>query len=288
MDLRRYVKTKRQIDAAKELEIKGLLNYQPWLFSEDFQTGVGLEWTEGRHSGLVYYPDIDRALLDSSPELKRLVVDPQNYKKFHEANSKLRQLYDGIADDICAKIDDVDKTSFLDVGCNTGYFPLRGARQSAGGDREKSFSESFDLLNALLRMWFKFYDAYYEPKTHPISGMSQFDVVVSMAVLCHLSQPLNHIRCLASLAKKGLFVWTLVNEDRGYTIHYAEPRGDYKDDEFPFCFDREIVSSKALLQKSLELMGFKYIYEIPARDSNLPQFSLEWVYVNGHSWNQVN
>ncbi len=84
MDLRGYIKSKSQIETAKQLAIRGLLNYQPWIFADDFETGVGLEWADGEHIGLVYYPDIDQSLLVRSPELRRLIIVPESYNKFHE------------------------------------------------------------------------------------------------------------------------------------------------------------------------------------------------------------
>ncbi len=276
MDLRSYIKSSTQIETAKQLAIRGLLNYQPWIFSDDFETGVGLEWDEGEFVGLTYYPDIDKGLLEQSPELRRLVINPERYEKFHYSNDRLRRLYDGIADEICSKVDDVSKTSFLDVGCNTGYFPqsfaLRGAGGAARCDREGHFSDTFALLNGILGTEAKFYNAFYDPKMRRIEGMNQHDIVLSMAVLCHLSEPLNHLTCLGALASQGLFVWTLVNDDDGYSLRYGEPSGDYRDDPFPLCFDTLITISEGLLRKSLELMGFQSIYEIPSPDSTLPVF----------------
>jgi hypothetical protein len=276
LDLRKFIKDKTHVETARQLAIRGLLNYQPWIFSDDFETGVGLEWSEGQFSGLVYYPDIDRSLLEGSPELRRLIIDPARYKEFHEANVKLRQLYDGIVDAICKKVGDVRQLSFLDVGCNTGYLPqsfaLLGAREAAGCDREGYFAETFDLLNAVLGTKARFYKSFYNPLSREIEGIREHDVVLSMAVLCHLSDPLTHIKCLGNIAGKALFVWTLVNEDEGYSIRFGEPQGHYKQDSFPLCFDNEITISEKLLQRSLELLGFRHVFEIPARDSSLPSF----------------
>ncbi len=188
----------------------------------------------------------------------------------------LRRLYDGIVDEICMKFGDVSKMGFLDVGCNTGYFPqsfiLRGAGESAGCDREKNFTETFDLLNGILGTRAVFINSFYNPKIRKITGVKQYDVVISMAVLCHLSEPLNHLYALGALAKKGLFIWTLVNNDQGYTVRYGEPMGDYKEDKFPLCFDTGVCVSEGLLRKSFELMEFKNVYEIPHSGSNLPSF----------------
>lgn len=276
MDLRKYIKNKEQVETAKQLAIRGLLNYQPWVFSDDFETGVGMEWMEGDFSGLVYYPDIDQALLERSPELRRLIIDPGKYTKFHEANCSLGQLYDGIVHDVCKYVGDVRQLSFLDVGCNTGYLPqsfaLLGAKEATGCDREGHFAETFELLNSILGTNTIFQKAFYDPQSREIKELKEYDVVLSMAVLCHLSEPLNHMACLGSLAKKAVFVWTMVNEDEGYTVHFDEPQGHYEQDKFPLCFDNKVTISNKLLKKSLELLGFKHIYEIPSGDSNPPLF----------------
>ena len=276
MDLRAYIKDDRLIERAKQLALRGLLNYQPWIFSDTFETGVGFEWSKQEYVGLTYWPDVDKRLL-MSPELRRLLVDPTNYKEFHEANARLRQLYDGIANEICAKIGDVTSRTFLDVGCNTGYLPqaflLRGARESGGCDREKGFSETFELLNEILETKAIFWDAYVNPRTREIRGIKPYDIVISMAVLCHQAEPLSHLAALASVAEAGLFVWTFVNDDPGYTIRLAEPTGQYPEDEFPLSFDYDATISEPLLRKSFHLLGFKEVYEVPSRSSGLPSFS---------------
>jgi SAM-dependent methyltransferase len=276
MDLRSYIKDDRLIERAKQFALRGLLNYQPWIFSDTLETGVGLEWRKQDYVGLTYWPDIDRRLLHS-PQLRRLLIHPTNYADFHEANSQLRRLYDGIADEICAKIGNVTTRTFLDVGCNSGYLPqsflLRGAREAAGCDREKGFAETFELLNEILQTKANFYDPYFDPRAREIRGVQPHDIVISMAVLCHQADPLSHLAALASVAKAGLFVWTFVNNDPGYTIHLGEPSGQYPEDQFPLCFDCDTIISEALLRKSFLLLGFKEIYDMPARTSGLPTFA---------------
>ena len=284
MDLRGYIKDARIIERAEQLVLKGLLNYQPWIFSDRLETGVGLEWTKQDYVGLTYWPDIDKRLLES-PELRRLLIDPASYSAFHEANIGLRRLYDGIADEIWTRTGKTTTFTFLDVGCNTGYMPqsfyLRGASESAGCDREKGFKETFALLNEILGTRTQFYDAHFDPQAREIRGVKPHDVVVSMAVLCHQAEPLSHLATLASLANVGLFVWTFINDDSGYTIHLGEPTGQYAEDTFPQCFDYNTTISEELLRKSLGLLGFKEIHEIPSRESGLPRFSWHGVEFRG-------
>ena len=60
-------------------------------------------------------------------------------EEFFSANAALRRFYDGMIDQIAAAVGPLQDLSVLDVGCNTGYFPLafarRGARQAKGIDR---------------------------------------------------------------------------------------------------------------------------------------------------------
>ncbi len=284
MDLRTRIRNPRLIERAKRLVIRGLLNYQPWIFSDTLETGVGWEWSNQEFVGLVYFPDIPERNLHS-PELRRLLIDPARYEEFHEANARLRRVYDGIVDELCMKLGEISKLSFLDVGCNTGYIPqsfaLRGAREAAGCDREKGFADTFALMNDILGTRVKFHDAHYELKDRAIRGVKPHDIVLSMAVLCHQAEPLSHLAALASVAKKGLFAWTLVNDDADYTIHLGEPQGEYKEDVFPLCFDHDITLSESLLRRSLKLLGFTRINEVPSPAAGLPRFAWRGVALRG-------
>lgn len=284
MDLRTRIRDPHLLERAKQLVIRGLLNYQPWIFSESLETGVGWEWSRQALVGLVYFPDIPDCYLHS-PELRRLLIDHAGYDEFHEANARLRLLYDGIVDELCMILGDISTLSFLDVGCNTGYLPqsfaLRGALEAAGCDREKGFADTFALMNDILGTHVKFRDAHYEPKERAIRGVDPHDIVLSMAVLCHQAEPLSHLAALTSVAKKGLFVWTLINDDADCTIHFGEPRGEYKEDVFPLCFDHDITLSESLLRKSLTRLGFARINEVPLPAAGLPRFAWRGVALRG-------
>lgn len=266
MDLRKYIKNKNQIETAKQLVMRGLLNYQPFIFADDLQTGAGFEFiNEKEGAGLVYWPTIPSELLKSR-EMKRFIIDNSDAKPFSEANEKLRIAYQGFTDEICSRIGDVGKATFVDIGCNSGYFPLnfslRGAKLSAGYDRQ-DYAECFDLLNNILSTNAVFNTGYYGNSCRSVKGCENYDVVVSMMVLCHLSDPLKHLNFLGTIAKKIIFIWTLVADDDDYSIRFGEPNKYYKNDPFPFCFDNMVRPSLKLIYKSLELMGFTEIYEVP-------------------------
>jgi SAM-dependent methyltransferase len=264
MDLRARITDAHLVDTAKALAVEGLLTYQPLVFSDDFEVGVGYEFETGSRVGLVHYPDIAPALL-GSPELRRLLVDPADYAAFHAANRRLADYYDYLADRISEAVGGASGHSFLDVGCNVGYFPqsfaARGAKLAAGCDRQ-DFSRSFDLLNAIEGRSARYLRAWYEPDKHALSGLDSFDVVMSMAMVCHVADPLHLLAAMGKLAQKAIFVWTLINDDAGNTCHYGDPRGDYPEDDFPYCFDNKVAPSESLMRYALELMGFKTVSEI--------------------------
>jgi len=264
---------KKQIERAQKLVTKGLINYQPYIFAEDLQTGVGFEFVTGKEgAGLVYWPTIDHQLL-ASPDMKRFIISNDNAHEFEKANEKLRITYNHFIDEICEHIGNVSKTTFADIGCNSGYFPvsfsLRGANKSVGYDRE-NYTESFELLNEILGTNASFIPLGYELVNASISSSEKYDVAISMMVLCHLSDALRHLSFLGSIARKAIFIWTLITDDDDYRIIYGEPNKYYRHDKFPFCFDNLIRPSVKLLYKSLELMGFTQIYEISNHKDGIP------------------
>ena len=45
MDLREYNPSPAQLNRARDLVIGGVMGYQPWIFADDFECGVGLEFS---------------------------------------------------------------------------------------------------------------------------------------------------------------------------------------------------------------------------------------------------
>lgn len=274
MDLRRLNPSADQIGRAKSFAMRGLLTYQPFVFSESLETGVGYEFERNEYAGLVHFPDIDQSLL-KSPELRRIILAPGHAEEFRAANSRLRRLYEHFVDEICGAVPPRG-ASFLDVGCNMGYFPisfsLRGAEWAGGCDRQ-DFAPVFALLNEIVGTRAKFLHRQYDPVRHEIENVSAVDVVTSLAVICHLSDPLFHLATLGRLTRKALLVWSITNNDEGLTMHYGEPRGDYEQDRFPICFDNKVCPSMRLLRRSFELMGFRTILDMPRPNAGLPQLS---------------
>jgi SAM-dependent methyltransferase len=271
MDLRPFNPSPDQLDRARDLVMRGLLCYQPWVFTDDFECGVGLEFARDDYCGLVYLAGID------PPKAPRFIA-AKNLRRFRAANTRLRQLYDGFTDRLCNALGGVDGLTTLDVGCNTGYIPIafsrRGVSRAVGCDRESGFAATVALLNEIAGSKAVFVPARYDPLLRTVPGVDQADLVTSLAVLCHVSDPLQHLAALGSLARKALFVWTIVNQDINMTIHFDDPRGDYSEDHFPYCFDNRVLPSRSMLRRSFELLGFKNIIELPGPGDGLPRFSV--------------
>lgn len=126
------------------------------------------------------------------------------------------------------------------------------------------------MLNEILGAKAKFINRPYDGRTQAIPKCKSYDVVTSIAVLCHLSDPLQHLGFLGSIARKAIFIWAPVTDDDDYCIRFGEPNKYYKSDQFPLCFDNLTRPSAKLLRKSLELMGFTKIYEIPNQENGMP------------------
>lgn len=271
MDLRNYITDVSQVGRAKELVIRGLLQYQPYIFADDLEVGVGYEIINGEFTGMAYYPTIEPHKLNS-PELNRIIFKG-NKNNFSKCNKMLEAMYDHFINTICNKLGDITETTFADIGCNSGYFPLsfclRGAKEAAGYDRE-NYTDTINLLNEILGTNVKFYNSAYDGNIQEIPDFPQYDTIISIAVLCHLSDPLQHLSFLGAVARKALFVYTPVTRENDYCIRFGEPNKYYKKDGFPFCFDNNVRLSAKLLRKCFELMGFAEIYEIPNAPEGFP------------------
>jgi len=88
------------LSQAKSLAVRGLMTYQPFVFDETLECGVGYEFERDAHVGLVHYPDLAPELLQS-PELDQIILGPGHLDEFRAANAQLSKLYDHFADQPC-------------------------------------------------------------------------------------------------------------------------------------------------------------------------------------------
>ena len=224
MDLRPLITSKKQIEEARRLALRGLLSYQPYIFSDDFATGAGLSILAGHltEPPAVYCKDATANDTDPAFFAREFAKENQR-EEFFAANKSMRRFYDGMVDQIANAVGPLDDMSVLDVGCNTGYFPLafarRGARQAKGIDRI-DYSPTVALLNDICGTSVQFANWNYDGS---LTAPEQYDLVLSVAVLVHLSEPLRHLAWLGSSARKALMVFTPFHRATQYAALRQSP-----------------------------------------------------------------
>lgn len=258
VDLRRYSPSTLQIKAAAVA-----LNYQPFIISDEIQTGVAYSWLHSAD------PRNDRFY---KFVFRRNRLPRDVWHKAADANARLRAMYDDFVTEIAQRY---PGGSLLDVACNNGYFPVRaeqlGMYGCAGMDRRPQHWAAIKVLNSITGTSVEFANQAYSPETHKAKIGKRYDVVVASAIMCHLPDPLHFLAFLGSIAKEALFFWGQVLDTDEYLIALNEPnRFTFTSRTFPYGFDDNTRISRGLFRKSVELMGFRRIVEIAHRGSWLP------------------
>lgn len=263
MDLRSYT-TATHLARAKQLAFRGLLNYQPYRFSNDFAVGSGLSVLRGGQAGP--QPSIDCADAEqwaTPARIAEAVVTSSERQLFCTTNARMAEYYDDLVERIAGNCGGIRGWSVLDFGCNAGYFSIRAMQHGAGSvlaiDREP-YHETFDLLNDICGTTVSFRRGCYSGELN--AGMSA-DLVLSVAVLNHLSEPLRHLTYLASAAQKALAVFTSTHADQALTVKYHASNRFYENAQFPFSFDA-VSLSRPLIEVSLKALGFREVYDVTA------------------------
>lgn len=257
MDLRRFHPTE-----AQQRRAAGALDYQPFVISDDVQTGVAYSW-----------------LHCADPRVKPPLVfrrgGEHDWALVTDANRGLAAMYDDLLDEAARRF---PKGTLLDVACNNGYFPvgaeLRGMR-GTGSDAGRRYWFSFRALNDIAGTSARYRRYVYDPGKHSLRAWwrhgpragGRYNVVVASAILCHIPDPLHFLAELARLGDAILF-WGQVVESEHLLVSYNPPQaGLSRFSAFPSGFNDNTRLSRGLFYKSLELLGFRDIVEIPARDS---------------------
>ena len=168
--------------------------------------------------------------------------------------------------------------SYLDVGCNTGYFPVKacldGVRTAVGVDL-LDHSEGFQLLTEITGSQAKFARGGYDPNNHiltiePDYGAACYDVVSSSALLCHVPDPLHFLKALATRARKAIFLWSGFIDSQELLIRYNAPNRVFQR-EFPNGFDDGTALSTGLLFLAMDQLGFPNCDELKSTSDWLPE-----------------
>jgi SAM-dependent methyltransferase len=246
VDLRPFGLAPRQIAKAESV-----LNYQPFIISDDLQTGVAYSWLYA-HDPRVKPPLLFRR------------GDPA-WNQAAEANEGLRKLYDGFIEQIAARF---DGGSLFDVACNNGYFPVRaemlGMKGCAGSDFYKSYRYSIRFLNTVIGTHVRFMHAPYHPIKRRVPTWRWFDVVVASAIMCHLPNPLDFLAALARVAGRAIFFWGALAGGDAMTVLYQRPHRALQHAawRFPYGFNDDTRVSRPLFEFSMRELGFSEIVEL--------------------------
>ncbi len=269
MDLRKYITSPDEVTEAKRLIASTHFMYQPFRITDDLEVGGGYSFlTRQPGAGLIYWPGYSsEGEAFPGPDLVPYLIDNRLKDEFQAANEAIRQQYEGWLDQICDELGPISERTVADIGCFNGYIPvafsLRGAKAAVGydiGDR----GGCIEFLNRVLKTDAKFILGGYDLASGTMEGCPGYDLVVSMSVLQHMTEPLRHIHFLRSITREALFLVTSVYDDNCYSIRYGEPNKIWRHD-FPWCFDNSVYLSKNLLLKALEMAGFSKIVQLQSR-----------------------
>jgi SAM-dependent methyltransferase len=263
MDLRQSSLSKEQISTAASV-----LNYQPFIISDELQTGAAYSWAYGRD------PRIAPTLVFKKS------IDNQIWDQVTDSNGRLRKMYDDFILEITSRY---PSGTFLDVACNNGYFPAAaaklGMRRTKGIDLGGQYRDSLNFLNEILGTRAEFEQVNYDPLVHASRLSEKFDVVSAVAIMCHLPDPMNFLAYLGSLANEAIFFMGQVIDTDAFIVSHWKPHGELGRGElpFPYRFNDNSRLSRGLLFHGFEQMGFKNILELPWRKEWLsPYFAVNY------------
>jgi SAM-dependent methyltransferase len=236
-----------------------VLNYQPFVLTDDIQTGVGYSWIA---------PGDVRV---DPPLVFRRSDYGLEWPKICDANARLRAMYDDLLDEVAQRF---SGASLLDVACNNGYFPvgaeLRGMRGT--GMDLGDYSASIGFLNKCLGTHARFLHEWYDSTSHTFPSMEKHDVVVMSAIMCHIPDPLNFLAAAAKRADKAFLFWGQIVETDALVVSYQPPHRNLSSlTDFPVCFNDNTRLSRGLFELSLRQLGFGDIIEIAPRETWFPQ-----------------
>lgn len=261
MDLRPYLRTPRQVELACQV-----LSYQPYIITDNIQTGVAYSWLYDREGGRRTYAQSE-FVFDKATCLEDV------WERASDANQRLRNMYKSWLDTLVSL---VPGGSVAEVGCNNGYFLVGAQRRGMGpcsGVDAANYGPTVGFLNEILKTDVRFNQVGYDLWSHTVPGLEPHDLVIASAVLQHISDPLYFLSYLGRIARKALFLFTGMGETDQYLVYYSAPNKFDRDKPFPVCFDNDVGLSRGLLMKSLDMLGFRRVIEIPWQPDWLP---LHW------------
>ncbi len=270
MDLRRVDFSQKDFEEILGFILTRKLAYQPFRFSDEHEVGEGMAFLTSTSTkgikGVVDWRQPPSNIAD-------LIVPSAGRVEFREANDDLRRIYDHFVGHIHSGLGDISQLEFAEFGCNTGYFlyslAQRGARRAVGLDFTNN-KEVFDFFNAKLGVSTEFLFSEWDSFMHRphYADVPDVDVCLSIAVLCHLADPLHHLTYLCSKARKAVFIWAPTHDSDDLYMSYGKPSLFPNSLAWPVSFDNMVKPSRGLLELCLKESGFedlRHLEPVPSR-----------------------
>lgn len=254
MDLRSYNLSSESAKRATEV-----LNYQPFIVTDDVQTGAAYSWIVGVNPQIGADPRV------APPCVFRREDWVDQWERITRANRECAALYDGMISEIAKRY---PSGSFLDVACNNGYFPVAASLQgmsATGFDMGPQFGDSVAFLNQVTGAFAEFSFKKYEPGS--VSEPDRrYDVVSASAIMCHLPDPLHFLKFLGAHAREAILFWGQVIDTEHFITAYNKPHPELSESRaFPYSFNDNTRVSIGLFRESVRQMGFRDLIEIPTQ-----------------------
>jgi hypothetical protein len=264
VDLRRYIKTRDQLNEGIELARNSLLLYQPFILADDVEVGEGQNLQDRYQNAKsifdfnVYAPNYD---------LNRGAA-PKDLLHFRRCNEEYRQLYTHIVNEICDHVDGpITNYTVAEIGCNTGLnlfnLALRGAKSCRGYDWN-DMTPVFRWLNELLGTDVEFAQGVYDNLHHRFEGdveVEEVDIMVNTVFTNHQCDPLQFLCYLCDRTRHAVFLWALIHTDHpdACIIYPTTPPHEIlsNDRAFPLNLNNGILMSERLLDLSFRCLGFE-------------------------------
>jgi hypothetical protein len=140
---------------------------------------------------------------------------------------------------------------------------MRGARSVYGLDFTYN-ADVFQTFNKILQTNAVYMFSEWDSLRHQwrYNGVPEVDVVLSVAVLCHLADPLHHLTYLCSRARKAVFLWTPSHASDELMMTFGHPSLFANSMAWPVGFDNLIKPTRGLLELCLRSCGFEDIRPI--------------------------
>jgi SAM-dependent methyltransferase len=274
MDLRPYIKNQSQILKGIELIKSNELFYQPFIITDNLEVGEGQNFCD-QYKDVTSVFDLNVYAEEIDFGDKKLAPNKDYFRK---CNEQYRYMYDYVATSIKNLLnDDISNTSFAEIGCNTGLnlFNLAkmGAKSCIGYDWN-NLTATFSWLNDILGTNVQFKQGIWDNLYHKFTTLNvpQVDVMINTIYTNHQCDPLQFLSYICDRAKKGVFLWVLVDtNDDGYRIEFPHEPHDIlvNGSLFPMCINNGVTFSRKLFIQSLKSLGFGEVTQLnPNMENN--------------------